>query len=324
MRAAGRYRRIVLYLFMALPPVVCVPVGITAAIEENVEAVFQAAPVMISGMVVLYLLAHGLRGVRLALLSASAYNVSARTTFLLHLFTAPAALVLPFKLGEVFRLQQLMMITGKPIGALVILLLDRVLDAVILLPTFLYIIATDESRASGRALGLVALLSLILICAGAAFLAAPEALRTIQRYIFLRHARPRARLALGWLSAIHDVLDRSVRSLRANIAVLIALSLAIWSLEIAATFMLLGVEPARTVVSATLTVLERAMFDWPAAVPSSSSNTTASFSTLGFLSLLLPWPIVATLYVRRVRDYCLANLGKGKGRRTQLYLRTRA
>ena len=323
MSVAGLHRT-VLYLFMILPPAVCVPIGLVAAIKDDVGAVLLAAPVTIGGMAVLYLIAHCLRGVRLALLAASACDVSVRTTFLLHLFTAPTALILPFKLGEVFRLQQLMMITGKPVGALVVLLLDRALDAVVLLPAFLYIIATDEARVSGGALGLVALLSLVLICAGATFLAAPEALRAIQRYIFLRHARPRARRVLGWLSAIHAVLDRSVRSMRTNFAVLIALSLAIWSFEVAATFMLVGMEPAQSVVSATLTALERAMFDWPAAVGSTSSSSTVVFSTLGFMALLLPWPLVAALYVRRVHDYCLAHIGNGWRRRTQFYSRTRA
>lgn len=323
MSAAGLYRTI-LYLFMILPPAVCVPIGLAAAIKDDVAAAFLAAPVMISGMAVFYLIAHFLRGARLALLAASACDVSVRTTFLLHLFTAPTALILPFKLGEVFRLQQLMMVTGRPVGALVVLLLDRALDAVVLLPAFLYFISTDEARASGETLGLVALLSLVLICAGATFLAAPEALRAIQRYIFLRHTRPRARLVLGWLSAIHAVLDRSVRSLRTNFAVLIALSLAIWSFEVAATFMLVGLEPAQSVVSATLTALERAMFDWPAAVGSTASSATAGFSTLGFVALLLPWPFVAALYVRRVHDHCLAPAAKGWRRRPQSYSRTRA
>jgi hypothetical protein len=324
MRSAARYRRIVLYLLMIVPAAVCLPVGL-AAVDEHVGAVFMAAPVMISGMMVLYLIAHCLRAVRLALLTASAFDVSARTTFLLHLFTAPVALVLPFKLGEVFRLQQLIMVTGRPVGSLIVLLLDRVLDAVILLPIFLYIVATDESRASAGQLGLVALLSLVLICAGAAFLAAPEASRTVQQYIFLRHRRPRARLVLGWLSAIGDVLDRSVRSLRTNLAVLIALSLAIWSLEVGATFILLGVETARTVLSATLAVLERAMFEWPTAVPpSQSSKATAGFAALAFLALMIPWPLVAMLYVRRVHNYCLADPGMGRSGPTQRYSRMRA
>lgn len=323
MSAAGRYR-IVLYLFMILLPAVCVPFGLAAAIKDDVAAAFLAAPVMISGMAVFYLIAHFLRAARLALLAASACDVSVRTTFLLHLFTAPVALILPFKLGEVFRLQQLMMITGKPVGALVVLLLDRALDAVILLPAFLYIIATDEARASAEALGLVTLLALVLICAGVTFLAAPEALKAIQRYIFLRHTRPRARLVLGWLSAIHAVLDRSVRSLRSNFAVLITMSLAIWSFEVAATFMLVGIEQAQTVVSATLTTLERAMFEWPATAGSTSPSAAASFSTLGFIALLLPWPLVAALYVRRVHDHCLAPARKGWRRRGQPYSRTRA
>jgi hypothetical protein len=260
----------------------------------------------------------------LALLTASAFDVSARTTFLLHLFTAPVALILPFKLGELFRFQQLIMVTGRPIGALIVLLLDRVLDAVILLPVFLYILATEESRASASELGLVALLSLVLISAGAAFLAAPEASRTIQQYIFLRHRRRRARLVLGWLSAIGDVLDRSVRSLRANLAVLIALSLAIWSLEVGATVMLLGAETARTILGATLAVLERAMFDWPTSMSSSQSSTaTAGFPALGFIALMIPWPLVAVLYVRRVHAYCLGDPGTGRNGSMQRYSRMR-
>jgi hypothetical protein len=87
----------------------------------------------------------------------------------------------------------------------------------------------------------------------------------------------------------------------------------------------LGMETARTVVSVTLTVLERAMFDWPTAVPTSpSSKTTVGFSTLGFLALMIPWPLVATVYIRRVYQSCLAEPRKGRRRPMQPYLRTRA
>ena len=70
----------------------------------------------------LYILSQCLRGIRLMILAIPTLEVSGRTTFALQFYTAAVAAVIPFKLGEIFRIQQLASISQRPVAAIVSIL----------------------------------------------------------------------------------------------------------------------------------------------------------------------------------------------------------
>lgn len=81
------------------------------------DAAFAVLPGWLTGLAMaLYLLAHVLRALRLGIIAGPLLGASVRTTAALHFVCAPLVTVIPMKIGELVRLQQLWLIGRRLSG----------------------------------------------------------------------------------------------------------------------------------------------------------------------------------------------------------------
>ena len=261
--------------------------GTLAAVREVWPAALAAA---------LYGMSHVLRAIRLALLAAPALGMHIRTIMLLHFHTAPVSFAVPFKLGELYRWQQLAWLSANPLGSLIILLLDRTLDAVILLAVLGVAIALG-----GQLPPYTAALSGVLALATAlglfAVLVVPGCLETLQAYILQHHSAPRARRALRIIDSTRLMTRNAHDRLRGNVVLLLFLSAAIWALESAMLVVLaqqLNQETRMFLISLLTMTLAPQTAAWP------PMAVVSLYSLVCLLTLLLIWPFATALYIMRI------------------------
>jgi len=245
----------------------------------------------------IYLAAHGLRAVRLAVLAGPLLGITARTAGLLHLVTAPLALLAPLKLGELFRLQQLAVTSGQLANSVLVLLLDRMFDALFLVPIMVALaVAHAPGEIEPATLWLTAtaaVLPLVAVVLGPGLLAA------LQDYVVIHHLDPRALRLLPVLDALRRVTEAGALTARRQGLQLALLSVLIWGAELAATWLL-----ARFVAGSTrdagLLLTDRLVDLWGFLGGSGQDPALAASAAISLLALLLIWPIALLHYFRRV------------------------
>ncbi len=246
---------------------------------------------------VLYGVSHVLRAVRLALLAAPALGMHIRTIVLLHFHTAPVSFIVPFKLGELYRWQQLAWLSGSPIGSLVILLLERTLDAVVLLIVLAALIIVGGQLPPHTEL-LSTLLALATMLGLFAVFIAPGCLEAMQVYILRHHSAPRARRVLRVVDSTRTIAAGTNERLRGNIVLLFFLSAAIWTLEGGTLFVL--AERFNRETSGFLTSMLTITLS-PQPVEGPAMAITNLYALVCLATLLLVWPAATILYILRIR-----------------------
>jgi hypothetical protein len=206
--------------------------GEVARLRPSALAVFVSAAAI-------YMLGHGLRALRLALLIGNR-RLSLRLIAAFHLMTAAVNLIVPLKLGEVYRVAELAHVVKDPIRALILVWWERVFDVGVLFGLLALALAvTPEARVP----------SFIAIAgASAAFVAAtatvalllPGNLARASFFIIRRYRSPRTVPVLRLLSAARRAIDEAPRILRGKWASLAMLSLLIWACELGAFALMLG------------------------------------------------------------------------------------
>ena len=271
-------------LFMPLHQIL----GALGALRDAWWAVLTAA--------VLYGAAHVLRAARLALLAAPALNMRVRTVVLLHFYTAPVSFIVPFKLGELFRWQQLAWLSRNPGGSLLIVLLDRMLDALVLLLA-LAAVAGFAGRIAPGAMSIAGLLTLATVIGLFVVLVAPGCLRALQAYILQNHSAPRARRVLRFVDASRLAVGSARERLRGNFLLLMFLSAAIWVIESAMLVLLAqqvsGPDPLPSLFARTL---------FPQVTDGTTPEVVGLYMLACLLTLLPLWAAATVLYLSRIRS----------------------
>lgn len=244
---------------------------------------------------VLYGAAHVLRAARLALLAAPALNMRVRTVVLLHFYTAPVSFIVPFKLGELFRWQQLAWLSRNPGGSLLIVLLDRMLDALVLLLA-LAVVAGFAGRIAPGAMPIAGLLTLATVIGLFVVLVAPGCLRALQAYILQNHSAPRARRVLRFVDASRLAVGSARERLRGNFLLLLFLSAAIWVIESGMLVLLAqqvsGPDPFLP------QLLARTLF--PQVTEGTTPQVVGLYMLACLLTLLPLWAAATVLYLSRI------------------------
>lgn len=247
--------------------------------------------------VVLYGAAHVLRAARLALLAAPALNMHVRTVVLLHFHTAPVSFIVPFKLGELYRWQQLAWLSRNPGGSLLIVLLDRMLDALVLLLALAAVAGFAGRMAPGTML-IAGLLTLATVLGLFVVLVAPGCLHALQAYILQNHSAPRARTLLRFVDASRLAVSSARERLRGNFMLLLFLSAVIWVIE--SGMLVLLAQQVGGPGSFLPSLFARTLF------PQVTDGTTpqvVSLYVLACLLTLLPlWAGATALYLTRIRS----------------------
>lgn len=245
---------------------------------------------------ILYGASHVVRAARLALLAAPALNMHVRTIVLLHFHTAPVSFIVPFKFGELYRWQQLAWLSRNPVGSLVILLLERTLDAVVLLAVLAVVIVVGGQPPHTELLsGLLALATALGLFA---ILIAPGCLEAMQAYILRHHSAPSARRLLRVVDSARLVTSGANERLRGNAVLLLSLSAAIWALE-SGVLVLLAQQLNRQTGTFLTSLLTMTLS--PQAGVEPAMAFTNLYALVCLFTLLLVWPAATVLYLRRIR-----------------------
>ncbi|CUH79474.1 lysylphosphatidylglycerol synthase domain-containing protein [Tropicibacter naphthalenivorans] len=256
------------------------------------------------GAAALYLLAHGVRAVRLAVLASRLLAISGRSSALLHFITSPAALVIPFKLGEALRLHQLWYLGQSLSGAVLVILLERLFDGAMLL-LLLAIAYLTYGTLGTAAIALAAITSLAVITAVVVFVLGPSIFASLQRYMVVHHRDPRVLRVLPHIDMMRWLTRDGAGMLRDQGGVLLVLSLLIWLLEVgAATALLSGAPGLRLIVEGIFSA--------------GGAGPTTVWMALGVLALVAVWPLALWRYQPRIPAEPLRFRRAEKGRFTHV------
>ena len=244
----------------------------------------------------LYGAAHVLRAARLALLAAPVLNMRVRTVLLLHFHTAPVSFIVPFKLGELYRWQQLAWLSRNPGGSLLIVLLDRMLDALVLLLA-LAVVAGFAGRIAPGAVPIAGLLTVATMLGLFVVFVAPGCLHALQAYILQNHSAPRARRVLRLVDASRLAVSSAKGRLRGNFLLLMLLSAAIWVIE-SGMLVLLAQQVSGPVPLPAL--FARTLF--PGVADGTTPGIVGLYTLACLLTLLPLWAAATVLYLSRIRS----------------------
>lgn len=242
----------------------------------------------------IYLTSHVLRALRLALLSMDMLGISGRTAALMHFATALFALVFPFKAGELLRLHQLWQLGGTAIYAVIVLLIDRMYDSLFLIPVLLILLMQSSAPPVLTLFTLLAaFVPLVVVVIG------PKLLSEVQRYVLVHHNNPRTLDLLPQIDTVRVLVVRAASVARRRAPELSLLSLLIWLSELLFCLILVNGSAGWLVASAGQAVEllgTRLVAPW---WDLGAQTLAGQALGLSILALLVPWPFLAYLYVRR-------------------------
>lgn len=242
---------------------------------------------------ILFLLSHMMRALRLAVLSVDILGISGRTAILAHFATAPIALALPFKTGELLRLYELSRLGGSLFYAAIVLIVDRMYDALFLVPLVgLLIWQGTVAPALVILTALAAFVPLVVITFG------PRILTEAQRYVVATHNGRGVLQTLKSINAVRQLVLRAARVSRQQAAILALLSALVWLLEFAVCALLVSAL-AQAQFDPFVLLGDRLTSDWWSAAEEPVVMTTI---ILTVIAMLATWPLVTAFYaVRRAK-----------------------
>lgn len=180
-----------------------------------------------------YLLSHLFRATRLAILATPVMSVKIRSLFLLHFHAAVVVLTCPFKLGELYRMRELALISRDYGRAFLVVVMERALDAFILILLCLGLGFFQATIPGYLAVSAMVFAVVISVAFFIMFVVGPF-LQHIQKHIFRNHVSPAARFALRSILSLHQAIDVSLRCLNGKLILLLGMTVLIWSCEVLA------------------------------------------------------------------------------------------
>ncbi len=185
-----------------------------------------------------YLCAHGLRALRLFLLLNDGQLHLGRVA-VAHLHAAGVSGLIPYKLGEVYRVAIIGSACGDPLRAVVAVWIERVYDIAAVIIIFSLISFSNGAMLPGLGIFLSLAIAFLLL-SFLFFIVLPENLGLLKRYLVLRHNQPWVVTVLALIDRVHRVLRTGAAVWHHRIATIIWLSMAIWILDVTAILIVVG------------------------------------------------------------------------------------
>lgn len=228
-----------------------------------------------------YLLSHQIRAFRLAVIIGEP-SIGVRLITKAHFYTAGVSLLLPFKLGEIYRIIEFKNIVGSFGRSLVIIWIERVFDTVVTLSLLVAAAAVDSAVLSTTA---PVLLVYALFVTGTVFLFSvlPGNLDALTVFIIRRYNRPGWVKVLQAIDRTHRVLCRAPQALRGKMSAVLFLSLLIWQLELGVVLLMapdLAADPLGT-LAAVPVILSNVVSDVLSGFPPHGTAFTALATLIG-------------------------------------------
>lgn len=188
-------------------------------------------PMPVVAAAALYLGSHVVRAVRLGLLLLFE-RPSIRMVFGVHFATSWLSAAIPLKLGEVARAAGLMGLARQPATGLAAYVVEKFLDAVVLLAL---VAAVAVAGGVAPAQGLLAAVLLLLVAVGAAAYFSARGLIGDVRLLLVGDSRSKRGVRALALLQFLDFAHASLRAMmHGRVALLLLLTAVVWSLDIAA------------------------------------------------------------------------------------------
>jgi hypothetical protein len=207
------------------------------------RVVHGESPAGVAGVLVIpvlvYGLAHALRAVRLGVLLGAG---RARRLLGLYFYTAACSAVIPFKLGELVRINEIAWWSGSYWRGLLIVWIERVFDVVALGGMALFILGTGAQEP--KDIGL-----LLWVIGGFVFLTVlfffivPEQLCGLNLHVMRSYKGRKAVHILRMLDSCYQLFEQVRPLLAGKLVTLSLLTLFIWGAELLAVAMLLDSNP---------------------------------------------------------------------------------
>jgi hypothetical protein len=198
-----------------------------------------------------YVVSQGLRFLRFSLLIGP---FRLRQLAQLYLITAGASLAIPFKLGELFRLGWIAKTTGNMRQSILLIWVERLLDASAIALMYLFLSLTDSPQLQQPTGALYAIPPIILVSI-LIFRILPENMRNLNLWIMRSYKGASAVSRLRLLRSVALFTTEANKILGNKFSSMIGLTICIWAFECFSIH--LALQPASTIQHAITMLINK-------------------------------------------------------------------
>lgn len=181
---------------------------------------------IVLALIVLFVLVHLIKLMRLYLIVME-QNVMFERFVPAYFRTTFANLLIPYKLGEIYRIGVLSRITGSFKVGFFSTLVDRFFDTL----SLVLIILPYRLLTSGKVTLPIVLLFAFLVITILFYVLYPSTYRYLNRFIIMNRTSPRSMTALKWLEGIHEWYEYVRQLITGRYGLLIIFSFVAWIME---------------------------------------------------------------------------------------------
>lgn len=203
---------------------------------ERLGGVLLPSPVVVLGAALLYLVSHALRFARLLMLLIEMRS-GRRHLLWTHVESAWVGALLPFRLGELFRVVRLSEVTDSWRHGVAAYIVEKFFDAAFLLVIVIAIIGFGEP--SGDLTLLLVTLSAVVSGALFVYRSLPGSIAYLSSLLLMGRSG-RSLLALRALDEVRDLFGAIVSKVHQRSLPLLALTVLIWIFDLSAFVLLSG------------------------------------------------------------------------------------
>ncbi|BAL26052.1 hypothetical protein [Azoarcus sp. KH32C] len=241
--------------------------------------------------VTVYVVAHALRAIRLGVLLGAD---RARNLLGLYFYTAGCSAIIPFKLGELVRINEIAWWVGGYWRGLLIVWIERVFDVVALGAMAYFILASgaQEPKDIGLLLWVIAGFVFMTMLV---FFVVPEQLSSLNLHVIRNYSGRKAIRILHILDSLHQLFDQVRPLLKGKVVTLALLTFFIWSLELLAMALLFESNPWLGALTGLVQQFVAVLSD-----VSRTTSLAVQFETIKIV-VLLGFGVIALLFYGRLR-----------------------
>lgn len=234
----GARSRLISTIFFWLSVIAFLSYAVAWGVKNGVAAKSFAAADLVLPLLV-YCAAHALRALRLGVLLGAG---RARRLLGLYLYTAACSASIPFKLGELVRINEIAVWTGIYWRGLLIVWIERVFDVLVIavISIFILIAGVPEPREIGLLLWVI---GGFVFMTTVFFFVLPEQLCDLNLHIIRSYKGIKAVRILLTLESFYMLFEQVKPILAGKVATLSLLSFLIWGAELFSISLLFDVAP---------------------------------------------------------------------------------
>lgn len=238
----------------------------------------------------IYGLAHVVRAIRLGVLLRAE---RARHLLWLYLYTAACSIVIPYKLGELVRINEIAWWSGSYWRGVLIVWIERTFDVIAVgtIAALILLSGVQQPRDIGLLLWAIGGFVFVTACF---FFILPEQLQSLNLHVIRSYRGAKAVNVLRLLDSCYRLLEQVRPLLSGRIVTLSLLTLIIWGCELAALSLLSSAYPWMSAMENLVQQFTRVLHggsDHP-------GTLQADFESLKVLGLLILGMIALALYSR--------------------------